>query len=226
LSDFHYHEYHKRLRVADLLTSEGTVVVAGGDGAVGSVARQILHSRHTLGILPAGTYNNFANALGIPPDIEAALAVVKRGRAKPVSVGMANGEPFLEAALVGAFGEALQAGEAIKELEVGELFERFRALAESPKFAYRLTGDVSGRGEARNLSFANAPRIGTHIRVSDGTPRDTWLEISLGEATLEFRRLRLQTTPRVRVFADARPIGRTPVSIEANPGALRVLLLR
>ena len=32
LSDFHYHEYHKRLRVADLLTSEGTVVVAGGDG--------------------------------------------------------------------------------------------------------------------------------------------------------------------------------------------------
>jgi diacylglycerol kinase family enzyme len=224
LDGFHFVEYHKRLKIGELLSSRARVVVAGGDGAVGTVAQQLLHTPHTLGILPAGTYNNFAAGIGIPADLDAALELVKRGRAGTVSVGRANGEAFLEAAMVGLFGEALLAGEAAKDFELGDLVERLKAVATAPKFEFTLSGDLVGRGTARSLFFANTPRIGAHIKVAEGTPMDSRLEFSLADALLKFKKLRVHTSPRVRLFADARPIGRTPASIEIDQSALRVLL--
>jgi hypothetical protein len=53
---------------------------------------------------------------------------------------------------------------------------------------------------------------------------DSRLEFSLADALLKFKKLRVHTSPRVRLFADARPIGRTPASIEIDQSALRVLL--
>jgi hypothetical protein len=102
--------------------------------------------------------------------------------------------------------------------------ERLRALADSPTFEYSLDGDLIGQGKAQSLFFANTPRIGAHIRVADGTPRDAYLEFPLGEAVLRFKHVRLRTKPRVRLFADAHRIGRTPALIEVDPAALRVLL--
>ena len=224
LDGFHYVEYRKRLKIGELLSSRAQVVVAGGDGAVGTIARQLLHTGHTLGILPAGTYNNFAHGLGIPADIDSALEVVRHGRARLVSVGRANGKPFLEAGLVGLFGEALLAGEAAKEFELGELVEQLRAVAGAAKFEFTLSGDLVGRGSARTLFFANTPRVGARIEVADGTPLDNFLDFSLGDVFLRFKKVRLRTSPRVRLFADARPIGRTPASIEVDQAALRVLL--
>src|SRR5919204_6280225 len=62
LPAWRYLEYDKNLRLADVLAAPGRVVVAGGDGAVGRVARQLLHSRNSLGIIPVGTANNFAHS--------------------------------------------------------------------------------------------------------------------------------------------------------------------
>ena len=49
-----------------LLASHALVVVAGGDGTIGFVARALVDTNHTLGILSLGTYNNFAKAFGLP----------------------------------------------------------------------------------------------------------------------------------------------------------------
>src|SRR5919204_1362094 len=67
--------------LADLLRtaqiSEDAVIVAvGGDGTVRGVAAALAGSRHAFGIIPRGTFNNFARALGIPLDIDDAMKVV------------------------------------------------------------------------------------------------------------------------------------------------------
>ncbi|MEO9322666.1 YegS/Rv2252/BmrU family lipid kinase [Nocardioides sp. C4-1] len=61
-----------------------TIVVAGGDGSLHAVVSQ-LHKRNelgdaTLGLLPLGTGNDFARALGIPLDVADAARVLLDGR--------------------------------------------------------------------------------------------------------------------------------------------------
>jgi diacylglycerol kinase family enzyme len=48
------------------LTPQATVVVAGGDGTIGFVARALAGTKRRLGILSLGTFNNFALGLGMP----------------------------------------------------------------------------------------------------------------------------------------------------------------
>ncbi len=48
------------------------VLVAGGDGTINEVARALLGSKTRLGVIPAGTGNGFARALGLPMGIEKA----------------------------------------------------------------------------------------------------------------------------------------------------------
>ncbi len=65
------------------------VVVAGGDGTVGQVAEVLTGSDKTLGILPTGSWNNIAHALGIPVELEPALDVIGRGQVVQVDAGLA-----------------------------------------------------------------------------------------------------------------------------------------
>jgi diacylglycerol kinase (ATP) len=52
------------------------VLACGGDGTVSGVADGLANSDVPLGILPAGTTNSFASALGIPKNLKDALALV------------------------------------------------------------------------------------------------------------------------------------------------------
>ena len=46
------------------------VVVAGGDGTVGTAAAALAGTGRALGIVPLGTLNHFARDAGIPADLE------------------------------------------------------------------------------------------------------------------------------------------------------------
>ena len=52
------------------------VVAAGGDGTVSGVAAELLGSTAVLGVLPLGTSNSFATAVGIPVELDTALAAL------------------------------------------------------------------------------------------------------------------------------------------------------
>lgn len=77
----------------------GVLIVAGGDGtlneALNGVAAEGALSRITFGIIPLGTGNDFAAALGIPAEIEESLRVIMRGTTVAVDVGQVNGRMFL-----------------------------------------------------------------------------------------------------------------------------------
>ena len=50
------------------------VVVAGGDGSLNAAAKGLIETGLPLGILPAGTANDLARTLGIPPTLPPPLA--------------------------------------------------------------------------------------------------------------------------------------------------------
>jgi YegS/Rv2252/BmrU family lipid kinase len=63
------------------------VVAVGGDGTVNQVAPALLRTRCRLGIIPAGTGNGLARALGIPLKAEAACRVLARGHERSIDLG-------------------------------------------------------------------------------------------------------------------------------------------
>ena len=72
-----------------------TVLSIGGDGTALEVARGLLGSETALGIIPAGTGNDFRKTLGIEKDPEKALETILQKPAQPTDAGMINGEVFL-----------------------------------------------------------------------------------------------------------------------------------
>ncbi len=100
------------------------VIAGGGDGTVGATAKALVGTDCPLGILPMGTYNNFARALRLPLDLRAACRVLARGRVRCVDVGVANDEHyFFEAAGVGIDAELFPLGEEIKCGNWGRLWQ-------------------------------------------------------------------------------------------------------
>ena len=225
-------DFHSLLAGA-ALTDDALVVAVGGDGTVGAVARVLAGSRHPFGIIPRGTFNNFAQALGIPLDFDAALAVIQRGRPRPAAIGL--------------FGEALALGEASKDLHYGDVLDKLRNVVASHPFKYRLSGDSRRRGEARSLVVANTPFTGARLEVGDSTPAEPYLElmVNVGMSRTDLlrrlvhallqrppaghsrrakvRRLRVETTPEMRVYADIDEAGQTPAEIEAVSAGLKVI---
>ncbi len=58
----------------------GALVVCGGDGIVHTALQAVAGSQVPLGVVPAGSGNDFARALGLPlGDLAAAVAVVAAG---------------------------------------------------------------------------------------------------------------------------------------------------
>ena len=84
------------------------IVAAGGDGTVNEVLNGIDPAKCALGILPVGTMNVLALELGISPDLERALAVIRNGRRRKVDLGYANGRRFLQLAGVGLDAEVVR----------------------------------------------------------------------------------------------------------------------
>jgi diacylglycerol kinase (ATP) len=62
--------------------------VAGGDGTVHHAARALAGSRTALGILPVGTGNDVARAVGLPADPAGAARVLSQGRTRPFDLGL------------------------------------------------------------------------------------------------------------------------------------------
>ena len=245
-------EFDPKLDLEKLVSPRGMVIVAGGDGTLGWVVRKLVDTKHPLGILSMGTFNNFAKSLHLPTTVDAAIRVIKTGKPHPITLGRVNGKAFLEAAAIGLFGETIAAGESAKDLAFGAFAEDLKHVAEARPFTYQLTGDIKGSGTAMSLVFTNTTSIGSQIPVSDKTPVDPYLELSvhagatrrdivkrvLARAVLskqregglgqvfQFHKLEVVTKPRVRIYADNAQVGRTPAAITAELSALRVILPR
>ena len=77
------------------------VVAWGGDGTVNEVAAGLLDTGTCLGIIAGGSGNGLARGLGLPLDVDTAVAVAMHGRAHDIDTGLVGGRTFLNLAGVG-----------------------------------------------------------------------------------------------------------------------------
>jgi diacylglycerol kinase (ATP) len=106
-----------------------TIVVGGGDGTIASAA-QLLVGRPELrlGLIPVGTGNDMAKALGVPRDLGQACGVIAGGHFEEIDVGEANGKYFLHTSLIGYPAEANYATPAWMKRRLGKVAYAYSTL--------------------------------------------------------------------------------------------------
>jgi diacylglycerol kinase (ATP) len=70
------------------------VLSVGGDGTLLEVAQSLQGTDEVLGVIPAGTGNDFRHAINVPKDPIEAIDVILAGYSQCVDIGVLNGEKY------------------------------------------------------------------------------------------------------------------------------------
>jgi diacylglycerol kinase (ATP) len=226
------------------------VIGVGGDGTLQEIVNGLLTAADPppLGIVPAGSGNDFARGLGLPLAARHAAALIAGARAVAVDLGRSGGRYYLNVAGVGFDAEVAAA------VARGG---RWRYLAATVRNLWRyrnqpLVVHVDGEVVARRallVAVANGPCYAGGMRICpDARPSDGLLDVCvIGDVTrleilrllpgvffgrharhpkVEFRRsrvVRIEGPPGTRAHVDGESCGTVPVEFRAVPAALRVL---
>ena len=68
------------------------IISVGGDGTILEIAEALKDTDENLGVVPAGTGNDFKYAIGVPQDTKGALDVIFAGNTKRIDIGILNDE--------------------------------------------------------------------------------------------------------------------------------------
>lgn len=182
------------------LAGRELVVAAGGDGTINEVVNGLMQADGgdgcLLGVLPVGSGNDFAGALGIPLDLHKAALRLKERRVRRVDVGCVNGRYFDNN--VGMAFEARVAIEAHKLTwlsgQTQYMTAIFRSLASYPLPTVDVELDdlTLPNKPVLMISVCNNRRIGGGIPATpDAEPDDGLLDVVVADAMSRLRILRL-----------------------------------
>lgn len=105
-------EGHEIERAVVARAHSDTIVVGGGDGTLGAAARILLKRHKRMAVLPLGTLNHFAGAIGLDGTLEQAAEVAVHGTRQKLDIGLAGSEVFLNNASLGAYARMVRKREA------------------------------------------------------------------------------------------------------------------
>ncbi len=103
-------EEHIGRAFLDIDDTYNHILISGGDGTVDMILNIMKEYKIDLpiGILPLGTANDFANALGIPYDIVEGLTNIINSKPKLIDIGKINDKYFINVASAGMFTDVSQ----------------------------------------------------------------------------------------------------------------------
>lgn len=231
------------------------VIVGGGDGSLSGTVDELVGKACVFGVLPLGTANSFARTLGIPLDLDGAVAVIASGRRRRIDLGMIDHDYFVNAA---SMGLSPMIGETVPhklKRYLGRVGYLLWAVKCSLNFrAFRLTID-DGRQERRmwstevrilNGNYHGGVELSDHADVQSGElviqavvgrshARLAWdwyakfFKLRDKDAqTEEFRgrSFKLTTKPRQRISIDGEVVAATPAVVKVAAGAIEVAVPR
>jgi diacylglycerol kinase family enzyme len=155
-------EVSDALRAAASDDAVEAILAGGGDGTISAAATAAFRSGKPLAVLPAGTMNLFARALGIPPDLNQALDAIARGNVDHIDIATANGTPFVHQFGVGIHARLVRIrNDMVYHSRVGKMLASLRAIMAAalnpPQFRVQLetpkgmiTRTVSGIAVSNN----------------------------------------------------------------------------
>jgi diacylglycerol kinase family enzyme len=154
------------------------VLVAGGDGSIGTAAGALAESGVELAILPSGTLNHLAKDLRLPLDLAQAARVALHGRVVNVDGATVNGRFFLNTSSVGAYVTFVRARERMERrvgYRIASAVALIRLLLRLPVFRVSLQVEGVVRDYLTPLVFIGVgerelkmPTLGA--RVENGRP--------------------------------------------------------
>jgi len=89
------------------------VVVGGGDGTLGGAAGALSEAGTALGILPLGTRNHLARALGIPLGVADAARLIAQNPRRRIDLARLNGRAFVNNASIGFYPQMVRERDAM-----------------------------------------------------------------------------------------------------------------
>jgi len=186
-----YQSTNERGFIKTLKQPADLVLAAGGDGTVAAVGCQLIDSGIPLSVLPLGTANNLARALGFVASAEEIIDSLESGKRRTFDVGLAQGPSarryFFEATGGGLFADYVRGARKQRkkksngnQLPKGEemalhgaLLRRMLHTYPARRWKIEIDGnDTSGRyilWEAMNIRFVGpALHLAPHAATKDG----------------------------------------------------------
>ncbi|USZ67560.1 diacylglycerol kinase family lipid kinase [Halorussus salilacus] len=179
-------------RIAGLAGAD-LVAAAGGDGTVNEVVRGLDSAdaldETTVGVVPAGTGNNFAQNVGVE-DVRHAFEVAERGERRRIDVATADDRLFLNSCLAGVTADASASTSSEMKDRLGVLAYVVSGLRTVADFdalplAVEATGpegEETWDGEAVMVLVGNARRFPAEGR-SQADVEDGLLDVTIVERT-------------------------------------------
>lgn len=179
------HEVHSRLtngRGAGELFARAAahagadlVLAVGGDGTINEVVNGLAPFERPprLGIIPAGTANDFAHALELPMSVAEAAAVAVSGRATPMDVAQVNDRYFINVSTGGFGADATRTARSPLKRLLGPFAYVLSGARRLARFApacaaFEVDGTALYEGPFAFFAVGNSWRTGGGTRV---TPR-------------------------------------------------------
>ena len=227
------------------------VIVGGGDGSLSAVVDELVGKACVFAILPLGTANSFARTLGIPMDLDGAIATIAGGSRRRVDLGVLDGDCFANCAALGLapiIGDTVPHGLKRWLGRIGYLiwafwslvrYRPFRLVVEDAQGEHRLwatevriaNGSFQGGVEMIEEASVTSGKIVVQVVTGRATHRLLWdwgakyFRLPARDAaTIEFSgtRIRIDTRPRQRISVDGEVTGFTPAVAEIAAGAIEV----
>jgi diacylglycerol kinase family enzyme len=181
------------LRKAASTKSVDAILAGGGDGTISSAAAIAFASGVPLGVLPAGTMNLFARALGMPLTLPEALEAIASGEIDAVDIASANDRPFVHQFGVGVHARLVSIRENMTyRSRIGKMLASLRAIGAAainpPEFSaeIRTENGVETRRVA-GIAVSNNP-LGSgrvlHADRLDGAVLGVYVAAPLSTAAL------------------------------------------
>ncbi len=156
------------------------IIAAGGDGTVSEVINGMAEheQRPPLGILPFGTTNDLARALGIPRKWEHAVDLIIQQNSRAIDIGQMNDRFFMNIAGGGSLTELTYEVPSKMKTMLGQLAYYIKGLEKLPSLKpIHLTMKADGQRieqEAMLFLIANSNSVGgfeklaPHATIDDG----------------------------------------------------------
>jgi diacylglycerol kinase (ATP) len=156
--------------ITSLLRTQGytDAIAVGGDGTVNQVAKTILDTNISLGIIPVGSGNGLARSLGLSMNIEETIKQIVKGRTTRIDTGSVNEIPFcctsgvgFDAHIGNLFATSIKRGlKSYVKITIRELL-RYRA----KNYTLKFNGKEIKR-KAFLITVANAGQYGNDFYIA------------------------------------------------------------
>lgn len=168
---------------ADIDDTFDHILISGGDGTVNEIVNGMkkLNIDLPIGVIPAGTANDFAHLIGMPQSIRYSIDAILNSEVSLVDLGKANDKYFVNIFSCGLFTDVSQKTPTEYKNTFGKLAYYFTGIKELPKFK---TLDLSIKSKNFNyegssiLFFVFNGRTAGNLEVAhDSTVDDGYLDV-------------------------------------------------